>query len=239
MSAPFAELSAMAPWAVLAASLAGSAHCVGMCGGLAVASGGSRRAAAGYHGGRLAGYLALGAAAGFLGESLLGATATAWLPWVAALLMAAGFVTLGVRVWRGGSPHLTVIPARWMHAWFRRAGGHASLIGLGTALLPCGWLHGFVLAAAATRSGAAGAALMLAFWAGTLPALAFGPGLVRSLLGPLARRAPRVAGALLIAAGALSLGGRLVKMAPTRAEASAPIAVPSTAADGDAHAHCH
>ena len=58
------------------ASLVGTPHCLGMCGGFAAASAGSPAHLAAWHAGRLSTYAALGAVAGFLlgviGEKLVG-----------------------------------------------------------------------------------------------------------------------------------------------------------------------
>jgi uncharacterized protein len=74
--------------------------------------------------------------------------------------------------------------------------------------MPCGWLYAFVLAAAGTASPAAGAGLMLVFWAGTVPMMA-GLGLgLRVLAAPLRRYVP-VAGAIaMIVVGLLTVSGR-------------------------------
>ena len=44
-------------------------------------------------------------------------------------------------------------------------------LGISSALLPCGWLWSFFIAAAITRSPMAGMIVMLLFWLSTLPAL--------------------------------------------------------------------
>lgn len=47
-------------------------------------------------------------------------------------------------------------------------------MGLGTALLPCGWIVSFGLLSAATGSATQGALLFVVLWAGSLPALIVG-----------------------------------------------------------------
>jgi sulfite exporter TauE/SafE len=85
----------------------------------------------------------------------------------------------------------------------------AGLLGALTALLPCGWLYAFVLTAAGTGSAGSGSLIMLAFWAGTVPALlAVGLG-VRLFATPLMRRAPALTAWLLVAIGITTLSGRL------------------------------
>jgi sulfite exporter TauE/SafE len=212
LSAPIAEYSTLIPLAVIGASLFGSAHCVGMCGGLVVATARTRAGVISYHLGRLAGYLALGALAGRIGEATFGAGDSGiqrWLGWGATGLLAAGFIAMGVRVWQGRGAHLFRTPSQGLERLFRFAAGRPGWTGLLSAFLPCGWLHSFVLAAVATGSAARGAALLGAFWLGTVPALALTPWLSARVLRPVAMRVPRLCAILLIAAGALSLGIRV------------------------------
>ena len=80
---------------------------------------------------------------------------------------------------------------RWPAPW--RAGA----LGLSSALLPCGWLYAFVVLAAGTGSAGRGATLLLAFWAGTVPAL-LGLGLsLGRLTALLGARLPRLSAALI------------------------------------------
>jgi uncharacterized protein len=85
----------------------------------------------------------------------------------------------------------------------------AALIGLSTALLPCGWLYAFVVAAAGSASPLTGALIMLALWMGSLPAL-LGLGLTVQAILRRGRSALAWLNAVaLIALGALGIAGRL------------------------------
>lgn len=187
-----------------------------MCGPLIAASTSGFSAVAVYHVTRLAGYLALGALAGLVGETVLATSAVnVFASWAAALTIGLTFVFLGVQSWRGRAPHLPmprfvgrVLP-RIFNGRYRGPHVRAGVIGLFTALLPCGWLHSFVLAAVTTKSVASGATLMALFWMGTLPALTAAPVLFHRVLGPLTRRAPRITAVLLIAAGVGLMGSRV------------------------------
>ena len=65
-------LPVMVPFAIIAASIIGSIHCVGMCGALAMTAGAqSKKGLANYHIGRLLGYFSVGALAGFLGSEFI------------------------------------------------------------------------------------------------------------------------------------------------------------------------
>lgn len=160
-----------------------------------------------YHLGRLLGYLILGGLAGGLGEKLLNNTATEGiLSWTAALTVGISLILIGFRTWSGNSPHFLKLPSRALQFLFKHAGKNAFLTGAFSALLPCGWLQNFVLAAVATRNTSSGALLLFFFWLGTLPALTFTPYLVEKLLRPIGQKLPRLSAVLLISAGFLSIG---------------------------------
>ena len=227
MSGPIGDPVSWVPLAVLGASLAGSAHCLSMCGGIVVATARGPWAWAAYHLGRLAGYLVLGALAGHLGGKLLSLSMESrWIGLGAAGALGSGLILAGAQVWRGRLPHVRLMPSRVLGALYARARGNAVLSGLLTALLPCGWLHVFVLGAASTRGACAGAALLMLFWLGTLPALTAAPWLVERILRPAARRAPRLAAVLLIIAGTLTVGARVAPLLSTEGARAV-------------HRHCH
>ena len=212
-------MSAALLGAVFLASVAGSLHCVGMCGGLVAFVGSGRSAALLYHSMRGLAYLGLGAAAGTLGAAVdFGGEALGWsraaMILAGVTMLAVGFAALA-RARGKRMPKLPVPAAvRRLFARLHQAASvqapqvRAALLGGLTALLPCGWLYAFVLTAAGTGSSWSGMAVMLAFWAGTVPALlavAFG---VRLFAHPLARRAPTLTAWLLVAIGITTLSGR-------------------------------
>lgn len=219
MWVPSSEWMKWAPIAVLGASLLGSGHCVAMCGGIAVTQSDSKSRLIQYHLGRLAGYSALGALAGWLGQAVFQSVWMNRISWVAASFLAASFVWMGIQSWKGEVTHVSILPNPVLQALFRRAKGRALGVGILTALLPCGWLHGFVLSSIATQDAFLGALTLAFFWMGTLPALASAPWMIRKIFKPLALRAPRVTAVLLIAAGVFSLGIRLSPHPEGRAQA--------------------
>jgi sulfite exporter TauE/SafE len=209
---------------VLLASLVGSAHCVGMCGGLVTSVCRTRAQWAGYQAGRFLSYSLLGALAGWLGHALLKDGALHWIAWASALFMAAGFFALAARAWKGQAPHFSLVPNRLLSWLYRKTRRLPLLMGFLSAALPCGWLQTFVLAAAATQSAAAGAGLMTVFWLGTLPALSATPWLMQRILRPLSLRAPKLTAVLLILAGLSGIGFKMSTL---------------FAAEGHAPSHCH
>jgi len=244
----------MIPWlvAVFGASLLGSLHCAGMCGGFVGCLAGSCASGAGgggarwrlhgaYHSGRLAGYLTLGAVAGALGA---GIEKTAWLAGVrgAAPILCGGLIVLfaltalarsiGLRAPtfapRGAS---RAIGGVLSHLRDRGPAIRGGALGVLTALLPCGWLWAFVATAAGTGTTAGGLATMAAFWLGTVPILAgLGLGADR-LWRPLRARLPLASAALLLAVGIATAAGfaPLPPVAPADAAADAPLAIPESA----------
>ncbi|MEI7609694.1 MAG: sulfite exporter TauE/SafE family protein [Rhodospirillaceae bacterium] len=179
------------------AGLTGSAgHCAAMCGPFVLAqvaarlealpaaklSEGRRLCGAlllSYHLGRAGTYMALGALAGWLVGRFGALSGVRWLS--AGLLAAAalGFLAAaGVRLWgrRGGAAgtaagSLLVLLARPLWGGAGPVGCRGFALGLILGFLPCGLLYSALAVAAATRDPLAGALGLLAFAAGTVPAL--------------------------------------------------------------------
>lgn len=190
MSAPYLELLPLA--AALVAALGGSLHCAVMCGPLRLLTIGVKGAPWKYQAGRALAYASLGAAAGGLGFVL------PW--WALAAVIAAGFALSVLRV--------ELFPG--FRARVLRAGASCPFfLGLASGLLPCGLLHGWVAAAAATAHPLQGAALLLVLWLGSTPALELAPGLLRKPLAKLKARHPRALTAVLLAAALLPLAMRI------------------------------
>jgi len=225
---------------VLAASLVGSLHCAGMCGGfVAFYTGAGRRQGLGhaaYNIGRLAAYATLGALAGALGAALDLASAPAGIQRGAAVLAGALIAlwgtrtlleTAGVRMARLEPPAaLRGAVARGVAAVaVEPPVTRALVIGLLTGLLPCGWLYAFIVTAAGTGDPLRGAGLMAVFWLGTLPVMAGLGVAVQALAGSLRRWVPAVCAVAMIVVGLLAVAGRA--RAPERhaiqhSEAGAP-----------------
>jgi uncharacterized protein len=208
---------------VAAASLLGSIHCAGMCGGFVAIAGegvsGRARwlAQVGYNAGRLISYALLGAAAGSLGHAVDLAGSAAGVGRVAALVsgsimilwgMGALLETQGVRVFGGrwtlpkavtkALASVRRLPATW----------RGLVLGLATTLLPCGWLYAFAVTAAGTASPLQGALLMAAFWTGNLPVL-LGLGVaLSSVVGRIRRHVPILSAAVIFCVGLYTVTAR-------------------------------
>lgn len=196
---------------VFVASLAGSLHCLAMCGPLAGLHGGihTARLALVHSLGRLATYLTLGIVAGALGRAVDLAGRLGNVQRAATIL--AGLVIVGWGVWTLG------VARGWFGATTRLHGARfasglarirskpprvrAWLTGVLTGLIPCGWLWAFVVMAAGTGSVIGGGALMAAFWLGTVPAMVGLLAFAGPLLSRIRARVPALTAIVLIVMG--------------------------------------
>jgi sulfite exporter TauE/SafE len=186
------------------AGLAGSPHCVMMCGPFAAAC---ARPVAGlipWHAGRLAGYAVLGAAAGAAGAVIPG---PAWLP----SLIAALFLVAFAAALAGVLPEPRVVLPGFAAAGrlLREGRGPAARFGFGVVngFIPCGLVYSALSIPVALARPLPGALAMLAFGAGTLPALSLAAVGLRRVT-PASLTARRVVATLVLAAGLWSIGMR-------------------------------
>ena len=210
--------------AILATSLVGSVHCLAMCGPLVGLAGARSVRLALIHAlGRLLTYSVLGAAAGGVGRAVdlageLGAVSRIATFVAGGAVILWGLFQFAVAFGWARDPKMksTLFKSSLVQIGTKRAATRAWLVGVLTGLLPCGWLWAFVITAAGTGSPLAGAAVMVVFWLGTVPAMtgAFAIG------DWLKRRMPLVTAAVLVVLGLVTLANR------------APYA-------GTPHCHCH
>lgn len=188
-----------------------------------------------YHTGRLALYALVGLVAGQLGSLLeLGGQTLGW-QLLTARIAGVVMITVGLhqvyRVWRikrlsrkapareetaAGATVATPQPGLVVKLLVKLRpfvfslpfGTRALLVGALTALLPCGWLYLFAMFAAATSSPQQGALVMVAFWAGTLPALTALVLGIQRLSANSRKLLPLVTAVLLVCAGSFTFAGR-------------------------------
>ncbi len=170
----------MAP---LLLGLAGSLHCVGMCGPLLLAlpldAAGKRQVLHQmlvYHAGRILTYAVLGILFGLLGHGL------AMAGWQQGLSIAAGVILLGMALlaWRF-ERLVTALPGfgaftQWVKQSIgkllrQNPNGSLFSIGLLNGLLPCGMVYAALAGAISTVGGVEGGMFMAVFGLGTLPLL--------------------------------------------------------------------
>ncbi len=214
---------------VLTASLVGSLHCAGMCGGLmlfALGADGQQngrtklKLQSAYHGGRLITYTLLGVAAGTLGQALdfggsfVGVQRSAAI-FAGVFMIGFGIIALmrlkGVKIAHVRAPKMmqNAVAKGQRLAFNLTPFKRAMTIGLLTTLLPCGWLYAFAFTAAGTGSPVWGGLTMSVFWLGTLPVMAsLGAG-IQMLAGPLHAKIPVISACSVVLVGAFTAAGRL------------------------------
>jgi uncharacterized protein len=203
--------------AVFLGGLAGSLHCVGMCGGfplaLAAAGGRNLRRQLLYNLGRVNTLIFIGALSGGMGQALLAAAPFAAVERGLAVVAGLVMIVIGLEV-LGVLPQLTGRGAALASATLGRLLGGvirsespAAPLALGVfnAFLPCQLIYAFAAVAASTQSAVAGMLVMLAFGLGTVPAM-LTLGVSRVLTRPAVRaRLSMLAGVLVIGFGVVTL----------------------------------
>lgn len=201
------------------AGLAGSAHCVGMCGGFSASIGALQPR---WHDllprqllytlGRIFTYAFLGAAAAIAGERL----ASLPIPWFAAqrlLALITGAVMILIALHSLGWLRLpfasssvgSLFAPLFRHALNGRGWRGALLAGVFTGFLPCGLLYAFIAFVANSRDPLVAVAGMAAFGIGTSPAL-LAVGMGGAIAGAHRRfQLLRVAACFMLLLGAVTL----------------------------------
>jgi sulfite exporter TauE/SafE len=216
-------------WLAFSAGLAGSGHCLGMCGGIVTALALSRRDAGApqrflanllYHAGRICTYTLLGLAVGLASRAGMVDALKPYVKWLflAANLFVAAigiFTLLGVRAL--GISALDGSGWGWLKGVLARLSSGSSVLaalpaGLVMGLLPCGLVYGVLISAATSGSALKSGGMMLAFGCGTLPAL-LAYGQVASALSVLGRGVfQRGMGGVVALLGLLGVWKALVKL---------------------------
>ncbi len=198
--------------------LAGSLHCVGMCGGFPLALAGStpsrnlvRQLL--YNAGRLNTLAFIGALSGALGAAFVAAGPVRRLEQVLAILAGTFMIVVGLEV-LGALAQVTTRGAALAQATVGRMLGGVMrsrslaaplALGVFNAFLPCQLIYAFAARAASTASVSEGILTMLCFGLGTVPAM-----LSLGVAGVLARPSVRArlslaSGVLIIAFGLLTV----------------------------------
>ncbi len=162
-------------------------------------------------------YLALGASAGYLGSRIDSSTeALLGIQKVTAVVLGILLILWGSLKLSGKSFALardSKLPRR-AAALYQRIftrfekvphSIRSWIVGLLSTLLPCAWLYAFVAIALGSGGALLGAAMMGAFWLGTLPTLLTIGGVGRFLFDRLGRFAPLLSAVLIILAGVASI----------------------------------
>jgi sulfite exporter TauE/SafE len=170
---------------ILAASmmgLAGSLHCVGMCGPLISMMPYDRSSRIKFiatktlnHLGRITTYVVLGVVFGFMGQAIVAAGFQQWLSIVSGVIIL--LMVLWPKRWIKFSSKSKILGfTSWVKTKFSsllksRKPRTLYLLGVLNGLLPCGLLYMALAASISTGDAAKGALFMLMFGLGTVPAL--------------------------------------------------------------------
>jgi sulfite exporter TauE/SafE len=213
---------------VFTGGLAGSRHCVGMCGGFPLAlasgaSGGNLRRQLLYNLGRLNTLAAIGALSGACGAALVATGPVRLLEHALAivaglLMLVVGLEILGVRLGataRGTALVQSALRRLLTGVIASRSPAAPLALGVFNAFLPCHLIYAFAARAASTASMAEGMLTMLAFGLGTVPAM-LAVGSVRGAFGPRLRgRLALLSGVVVLVFATLTLLRGLDLVAPS------------------------
>lgn len=174
---------------ILLASLAGSLHCAGMCGPIVVMATSldkqyvsQSKLTFAYHTGRFIVYTILGIIAGTIGLAFNLSASLIGIQQIAAIIAGFTMILFGIiailRIRGYGIKHFKIpqfvtstISKLQRFAYQFPPTPRSFIMGLLTAILPCGWLWAFLVAAAGTGSPILGGIVMATFFVGTVPIL--------------------------------------------------------------------
>jgi sulfite exporter TauE/SafE/peroxiredoxin len=209
---------------IFTASLMGSIHCAGMCGGFTLSlvkdrSDSTWARVSVYHAGKIFTYIFIGGVAGFVGAALLANPAIRAAQFIFSSLAGVMIVTVGLQT-LGLLPGQNLVNRIASRLWLgpflgpffktfreRDSLDGAFFLGLFNGFLPCGLVYTFALTAAAAASLFPSLLIMLAFGLGTVPMLlmvAWGGGMIatQQTLRPFLSR---LAGVIVIVLGIITV----------------------------------
>jgi len=168
--------------AALVMGIAGSLHCVGMCGPLISIMPYDRTSRIKFittkalnHLGRITTYILLGIVFGLMGKAIVAAGFQQWLSIISGILIL--LMVLWPKRWTKFSPKSKIFGfTSWVKSRFSlllktRKPSTLYFLGVLNGLLPCGLLYMALAASISTGSATNGALFMLMFGLGTVPAL--------------------------------------------------------------------
>lgn len=229
---------------VFVSGVLGSAHCIGMCGGIAATMSLGTRSVTGailrqacWSLGRTATYVFLGITAATVGATFLNSQGnTVWWQSVFAivaglLLVVQGLHATGLLSWKVRSKSGLPCVTRTVFSQFFNGGSLVAVFiaGLLTGFLPCGLVYSFLTLAASTGSVISGIFIMLSFGLGTIPVmLVTGAGLSGATIG-IRRKLIRVAAISVVVTGLMTTARGITFAArdeSTRIADTCPVCVP-------------
>lgn len=205
----------IAPFFAFLIGAAGSLHCAGMCGGLALAVSRDKRDPLLYNFGRLGGYLLLVSLFALFGAFLMDPEIKRVFALIGGVFVGVMLMLAGIQYWKGGELSLQLpLVGKFYNKIFKKLAvkrGSIRPFGLGASsiLLPCALSNGFILAALSLSGAWWAVVLTVFFWAGTLPAMVLGPKFLVSVNKRYGIKAQRAIGIVFIFAGVAALGVKI------------------------------
>lgn len=224
------------------AGFGGSIHCVGMCGGLVTATCERSHDVFRYQGGRLLGYMILGALAGVLGNFLSFKEYPAGFSLIPAIFMGLIFIYMGLRKLMNKKIEVPLpgfLKKLYFSLWEKlvknnRGVSRSFFVGLISIMLPCGLLYGVALGTVALQSLPLSLVSVFFFWLGTLPSMVVAPELFRNIIQPLAKKLPRTSAVTLMMLGLVTISVRVMNF-----EQSHHHQAPSSSKEAPRPHRCH
>jgi uncharacterized protein len=212
----YQHLNSVAWGAAFVAGLAGSLHCIGMCGGLVTASTRSTSDIAIYQVGRLLAYMILGFMAGSLGQVFKLQNIHPILSYLPTFFIGALFILWGLSSLWQKSFHVPLpkfLQKFYQHFWIKAVNTKAQMwrsfvTGFISIFLPCGFLYGIILGTIALQNAWLSSSVMFFFWLGTLPSMSLAPKMVQKVLSPLKKQRPKIYAFCLIFLGLITISWR-------------------------------
>ena len=235
---------------IFVSGVLGSAHCIGMCGGIAATMSLGTKSVAGaimrqccWSLGRTLTYMFLGVASAAIGAKFLRSQGnTVWAQAMFAvvaglLLIVQGLNAAGWLKWRVRRRSSLPCVTTTVFSQFFRGGSNIGVFiaGLLTGFLPCGLVYSFLALAASSGHVGKGVLIMLCFGLGTIPVMVItGAGLSMATIN-IRRRLIRIAGISVLVTGLMTTARGIafasnLTSKDTSATAACPLCKPNQSA---------
>jgi sulfite exporter TauE/SafE len=207
----------MIPAASFLMGITGSIHCVAMCGAIATSCSSKISHNINYQVGRIISYSLLGLLAGYMGSSFKQISDNPYIKNIPAFMLGLFFIYWGLSTFFNKKSLITLPKSvsSLLHNVLGKFYGkkesryRSLMIGLLTALLPCGLLYGVIISLAMFQNMFIGLIGMLFFCLGTIPALIISPTLIQKIIKPIRDQFPKATSLTLIIFGLLTISYRI------------------------------
>lgn len=196
------------PFVYFTLGVTGSAHCLGMCGPLILASAKNKKENVVYQTGRLFGYLTITSLISLIGIEFIKSQQSTLL-YLSSFLIGLIFIISGLKLLLKININLSLSfyqkIIQKLLSKFLRISSYPYfknlILGYFSAFLPCGLLYTVLISALALIDYKLSLIAVLSFWFGTLPALIIAPSFINKILKPFLSKLPTFSGILLILVG--------------------------------------